>query len=327
MSLERILKSLKKVSDFPFYTATYDGDYRLAEYMAGAIKSPEDIIPFFESLFLKQGLSVKIPFPPRSPASFGCSAFFARSADGKPIVGKNLDWRKDPILLLKTSAPSAYSSITIVDLALSDIFGLHSMEASLIMAPYVPFDGMNEKGLVVSMLSVQEESRYPSSPSKVTVGDFNMIRIILDTCKNVEEASSAFDRFNIVQTGPAPIHYLVADAEGACIVELAEGRVSKKKSAGNLYLTNYLVNGRDGNAKSLACCERFRLLHDHLEGDENTLSDLEAKKLLDSVSVYKSGFGPPSTIWSVVFKPDSLKLAIRIGKDRRYYRPAFGPNR
>jgi hypothetical protein len=327
MGIERTLKSLKRVSDFPFYTATYDGDYSLAEYMAGAVTSPADVGPFFEALFRTQGLSAQIRLPSQARAFLGCSAFFARSADGKPIVGKNLDWRKDPILLLKTQRPSAYSSLTIVDLALCDIFGLGSMEASLILSPYVPFDGMNEKGLVVSMLSVQEESRYPSAPSKVTVGDFNMIRILLDTCGSVGEAVSTFDTFNVVQTGPAPIHYLLADADGACIVELADGRVSARKSAGNLYLTNFLVNGRAGNAKSLAFCDRFRRLHDHLGDNENTVSDLEAKKLLDSVSVFNGGYAPPSTIWSVIFRPDSLELAIRIGKERRYYRLSIDPKR
>ncbi|MBA7531596.1 hypothetical protein ES705_23809 [subsurface metagenome] len=103
-----------------------------------------------------------------------------------------------------------------INISFCDLFQLNSFEHSLLLAPYVPLDGINEKGLIITMLSIQEESVYPSYPNKITVGDFNIIRIILDNCKNVDEAIEEFNKYCIIQTGPLPIHYLVADRQKSC---------------------------------------------------------------------------------------------------------------
>jgi choloylglycine hydrolase len=108
----------------------------------------------------------------------GCSSFVAVSPQGTRVVGKNLDWRKGPVLLLRAIPEDGYHSLSLVDLSLCDLFGLHEMKYALLTAPYVPFDGMNDQGLTVSMLSLQGASVYPSPPEKPMVGDFNMIRIM-----------------------------------------------------------------------------------------------------------------------------------------------------
>jgi len=307
--------SLRKVNDFPFFTARYRGDYRLAAFLGGAIRSPADVVPFFEDLFSRQGIPVKlgqvVP-PPRLPA---CSAFFARTVEGGPVVGKNLDWKRCPVLLLHTRPAQGFASYALSDLDLCDLFGLGSLDHSLALAPYVPFDGINEAGLVVSMLSVLEPCTYPRSEHGPSVGDFNLIRVLLDTCATAEDAVATLRTLTVLQTGPLPVHYLIADQNRACIVEFVDGDVREQWAGDHLHLTNHLVTKPGARPRD---CPRFERLHRHFaKGGGGT-----AQGLLRELEVRQPGFAPPSTIWSVVFSPGDPGLKVRVG-DEVYRRVLF----
>jgi hypothetical protein len=88
---EKTINSVKKMNDFPFYTAEYFGDYKIKEFESGAVKSPSDIVPFFEDMFKKLGAPVTLAG--RLPGNIwnGCSAFFCRIKSNKALVGKNLN--------------------------------------------------------------------------------------------------------------------------------------------------------------------------------------------------------------------------------------------
>ena len=45
----------------------------------------------------------------------------------------------------------------------------------------------------------------------------------------------------------------------------------------------------------------------------------EAKMLLNRVSVYRENFQVPSTVWSIIYRPEELSMKIRIGKHSGYY--------
>ena len=54
-------------------------------------------------------------------------------------------------------------------------------------APFLPFDGMNEKGLAIALLAVPE-AEAPYNPDKIMLNTTTAIRLVLDKAANVEEA-------------------------------------------------------------------------------------------------------------------------------------------
>jgi len=315
---EKTFHSLKMINDFPFYSAKYFGDYRIKEFIDGSIQSPSDVVPFFELLFSKLGSPVKLSFPIPPNIDSGCSAFYYHF-NNKSIIGKNLDWKKDPVLLLKTSPKDGYSALSMVNLSFCDFFGLNSIKYSILLSPYVPLDGMNEKGLVVSMLSVHKGSSYTNDLNKRSVGDFNIIRIILDTCSNVDEAITVFKKYNLMQTGALPLHYLIADKNISCIIEFFDGNINIRENKKLSYLTNFLTLNEAEYETHMETCSRYQLLRDYLTSKNSEMNDTEAKKLLAKTSVFTSAYQVPSTIWSLLFIPEELKLKIKIGKMEQYY--------
>jgi len=316
---EKTIKSLRKINDFPFYYGKYYGNYKLDDFISGTIKSPKDIVPFFESLFAEQGIKTKLKFPNQQDIGIGCSAFFNNQNRDKAIIGKNFDWKQDPLLLLKTTPAHGYSSLSMVNLNFCDFFNLGSLEHKLLLSPYVPLDGMNEKGLVVSMLSVDYGASYPIVPEQTTVGDFNIIRIILDTCSTLDEAISIFCKYNIKQTGSLPLHYIIANTTESCIIEFFEDKIHIKRDSQINFLTNFLCLQKPDNRPATERCSRYELLKKALKTPYKDTGLRKSKKLLQDLSVYTPENQLPSTIWSLLYIPEDLKMKIKIGQSQQYY--------
>jgi len=167
------------VDDYPLYVVHYNGDYGFSEYLATGETT------------LTGGF-----YRP------GCTVFTA-SGGGEALMGRNFDFPSNPALLLYTNPPDGYASVSMVDLS---YFG-YSMGSlpreddlgSLLTAPYMPFDGMNEKGLVVSMAAIPE-ALAPESEGKTTIGEIQAIRLLLDYAEDVDEALTLLTEYNVEMT-------------------------------------------------------------------------------------------------------------------------------
>lgn len=317
---EKTLQTLKKLSDFPFYCAVYHGSYKIPELSAGMEHRSKDISAYYQAFFKEKGY----PVPDKDlniPEKFSvCSAFACGGEDGTSIVGKNLDWKKDPILLLKTAQENSYKTLSLVNLSFCDIFRQNSAKHNLLFSPYVPMDGINEKGLIISMLSVQKPCVYPFDEKKTSVGDFHVIRIILDTCSSIEDAIAVFNEFNILQTGPLPIHYLIHAEGRTCIVELDNGRLKASATEESTYLTNFIKLNNKRFKKERRKCSRYKKMEDVLHKKEGLLNEQEADELLVELSVFTPEYAIPSTIWSVLYYPEKFGMKIKIGQDNTKYK-------
>jgi hypothetical protein len=320
---DRTVRSLRKINPFPFYAARYYGDYRIREFMGGALKSPADVVPFFQDLFAALGKPAELSFPMSLGGGAGCSAFFCRTGTARSLVGKNLDWKRAPVLLLKTRPVGAYASLSLVNLDFCDIFGLDSFVHNLLMAPYVPLDGINEKGLVVSMLSVEEGASYPREEGKADVGDFNIIRCILDSCAGVDEGINLFRKYNLMQTSPLPLHYLLADENDSAIVEFFGGEMHVRTSGERSYLTNFLVLNDGIRERRKGECHRYGELMKDLESGRE-IDRAEGERILRKVSLFTGDFQIPSTIWSVIYRPDERAMHLKVGANTPYFRAGLG---
>jgi choloylglycine hydrolase len=290
----KTIQSLKKLDDFPLYVMHFYGDYTLPQYVPKA-SSPQN----------KQNGN-----RPDSPSLWACTCFSTKSEHGGQLLGRNFDWRDHPALLLFTDPPGRYASVTMVDISYlgyskSDDPGKNP--GALLQTPFLPFDGMNEKGLAVGMMAVPD-AHGPDDPQKQTVGSLLIIRMMLDHAKNAEEALAILRNFNIVFQGGPPLHYFITDRSGSSVVvEFVDRKISALRNMHPWQVaTNFIITGLSPeNAR--ASCWRYKKVWETLENQVTLHSLLNALSLLKDVS-------QQNTIWSVVYDTSSLDFLVVMGK-------------
>ena len=245
-----------------------------------------------------------------SPA---CTLFAAHEGGTAGLFGRNFDWHHSPALVLRTDPPGAYASISIVDLTYLG-FGPDDFDGPLtgdqrlrlLIAPLLPFDGMNEHGLAVGMAKVPR-SEPPYDENKPSVHHLAAMRLALDGARTAGEAVALWRAHNLkFEPGPH-VHFLVADAEGrSAVVEWVEGEMVVIWNEGPWHAaTNFCMSramkpdqGRD----------RYLTVGATLGGGGGSLSVDEAMALLERVQL-------SHTQWSAVYDLGAGELTLSVGKD------------
>jgi hypothetical protein len=175
----------------------------------------------------------------------------------------------------------------------------------LLAAPFLPFDGMNEHGLVVGMAAVPG-SEMPNDPGKETINSLAIIREVLDHARDVDEAVAIMAEYNIDWDGGPALHYLVADASGrAVLVEFSRGEMVVLPNEGPYHLaTNHLRNTATGNGG----CRRYDTLDERLAETDGRLAPQDAIDLLGDVA-------QGSTQWSIVYGISTGDVRVAMGLD------------
>jgi hypothetical protein len=285
------LRSLEQVDRYPLYTMHYVGDY-------------ESPTPSGET-----GRAERAP-------TWGCSLFAALGDPDNRLYGRNFDWEYSPTLLLYTKPSNGYASVSMVDIAYLGFDGdkAHSVAGlplaerqSLLSAPLLPFDGMNEQGLVVGMAAVPPGNMQPN-PGKETVGSLGVIREMLDHAANVDEAVAILQSYNVDMEGGPPLHYLLADRVGsAVLVEFYQGEVVLMPNGNPWHqATNFLRASAGDSAEGE--CWRYDRIHEALSAAGGKLDRQEAMDLLATVA-------QPNTQWSVVYNASSGGLDVAMGRE------------
>lgn len=281
------LRSAQKVDDYPLYTVQYHGSYE------ATVIGPEQ-------------------FADDSPR-WGCSLFAAMGDPNDRLYGRNFDWSYSPAALVFTSPADGYASASMVDLAYlftpTQARSLSELplrdRKPLLQAPLLPFDGMNDQGLVVGMAAVPT-SAPPRDPAKKTVGSLRVIREMLDHARNVDEAVDVMRKYNIDMEGGPPIHYLIADAMGrAVLVELVQGKVTVIRNETAWHLaTNFLRSEAGGNG--LGHCWRYDKIYQRLDESGGRMTSQGALDLLSDVS-------QDSTQWSIIYGMSTGSITVAMG--------------
>jgi penicillin V acylase-like amidase (Ntn superfamily) len=94
-----------------------------------------------------------------------------------------------------------------------------------------PTGGMNEKGLVVELMWL-DETKYPAPDNRPAIGVLQWIQYQLDNCATIDELIATDKKIRIASKGTAPLHYLVADATGsAATIEFLDGKMTVHKGS------------------------------------------------------------------------------------------------
>ena len=165
----------------------------------------------------------------------GCSAFITENEEGEVITGRSYDFphkdaNGDPTglnVLVKCSPEGKYKSVGIADIGLLSVVGLpyyagafdgNVSRIPLMFAPYLCMDGMNEKGLTVSILALDlkdgETPMHQTEEGKRTLMVNAVLRQLLDNCATLEEAVDLVEDVNISSTFGYDYHLFVTDAAG-----------------------------------------------------------------------------------------------------------------
>ena len=261
--------------------------------------------------FLRHGIGRQATAANRDRAhGWACTGFAALSPAGDTVFGRNFDWHNRQTLLLFTDPPDGYASVSMVDIS---YLGFPAGRPSwadrrrLLDAPYLPFDGMNERGLAVGMMAVSH-AQDSSSPERVTISSLHAIRLMLDHAAGVDQAIALLRNYTVDFGDGPPIHYLIADTSGrAAVIEYIAGEmIVSPNEQGWQVSTNFIVAQEqpEGNGST---CWRYNRAYETLEHAGGALSQREAMDLLREVS-------QGNTVWSVVYNGTSGDVSIAMGR-------------
>ena len=257
------------------------------------------------------------PSARRSESAWACTCFATAPSGEGPLFGRNLDWWHRASLLLYTAPPNALASLSMVDLHYLDFadgVGLEELREQrdriAQRAPYVPFDGMNEKGVAIGQMAVPS-AEPPYDPGKPSLYGLALIRLVLDYAADTSHAVELMRGYNYQVSSP-PLHFLIGDRSGAsALVEYVGGEMRVTRNLEPFMVaTNFVVFG--SHAPVATGCARYDRAHSTLQAKRGDLSRAEALDLLSAVS-------QDITMWSAVY--DLEARAVDVVPGRRYGRP------
>ena len=296
------------------YVVRYNQDYSMKEFLEKGVSSDEELIAFFEEQGLnpyKNMLDVM-----RRPFSVFCSTYSAINAEGDYIFARNLESGSDSVpILLYTTPSDGYASVSMVN---GLYFGYQNTSTStdekpMLSVPYSPFDGMNEWGLTVA--SNTTEAFVNSNPDKTTISSYGAMRLMLDSAKNVEEAISIFEKYNIYFQAEAAIKFIISDASGKSVLieYVGDEFIIIENSNPWQIATNFRVSAFENEEEPARkrVCKRYTQLFETLEETNGIISDDEAMKLLKSVAQTFAS-------WSAIYNKSTGEIAVATKTNHKY---------
>jgi penicillin V acylase-like amidase (Ntn superfamily) len=192
-------------------------------------------------------------------------------------------------------------------------------------------DGMNSEGLTVTMAQDNDilEEMEPTHEPAVGLGELQTMRLLLDTCANVEEAKQTLmatkQYYQFV-----PVHYLIADRHGDAFVWEYSKSHNKEyvvESPGEpLVMTNFTLHTRLENGKppspeaARPVCKRYAYLREKLAA--GNLDDKTVREFHRSVDAQSSQAADPSrppgrTFWHAFYYPEDrrVRLSYYLGEE------------
>ena len=284
----------------------HEGDYGFDLFLEqGGASSDKAVLGFLaENLLGETGLQF-------GGSGFGCSTISVPNAEGGHYFGRNFDWNACDALVVASYPDNGYASISTVNLDfIKQGAGLAAMllpdEVLTVAALYAPLDGMNERGLCVSVNMIQDSATIHQDTGKPDITTTTAIRLLLDKAANVEEALDLLGQYDLHASMEYMIHFAMADSEGNSVaVEYVNNEMIVIDTP---ILTNYyLAEGNKQGIGTEQSHERFELLREILK-ETPTMTARQVRDTLDSVS--KDNFGGfESTEWSIVFDQSALTAA------------------
>ena len=251
---------------------------------------------------------------------FGCSTISVQNTEGGYLFGRNFDWEPCNAMIVQSAPESGYRSISTVN---TDFITMSGVDLSqlpdkfqALICLYAPLDGMNEKGLAVSVNMIQDSATLDQNTGRPGLTTTTAIRLLLDRAATVNEALDLLAQYDMHASMGYMMHLAIADNTGrSVVVEWVNNEMVVVETP---VVTNfYLAEGEKNGIGTAQSHERYDILIDTLS-NHKTMNQEEVRDTLDSVS--KDNFNEfESTEWSVVFDLGNLTA-------RYYHRENYAEN-
>ena len=269
----------------------------------GGAESDREVLQFLTGTMLgsAEGLSFE-------GDAFGCSTISVENTEGGYYFGRNFDWNQCDALAVLSYPENGYASFSTVNMdfirqGAGYASSFLSDEILTIAALYAPLDGMNEKGLCVSVNMIQDGDTIFQNTEKPDITTTTAIRMLLNQAADVEEALKLLGQYDFHASMGYMVHLAIADSTGKSVaVEYIDNEMNVIETP---ILTNfYLSEGEKNGIGTSQSHTRFEMLEQTLE-EKPAMDSGQVRDALSSVS--KGNFGEfESTEWSVVFDQSAL---------------------
>lgn len=298
----KTLNTLKQIDPYGMYRMTYHGDYGFDDFLVQGAASDKEIEEFVTKRLLK-GIPIQL-----NVTESGCTAFVTRNENGDIIFARNFDFTYAPSMQLYTNPPNGYASVSTVNLSFAGYSednlptnGVRFSNFLTLAAPYLPFDGMNEKGVAMALLAVPKV-QITNDEDKITLNTTTAIRLVLDKASNVDEAIELLRKYNIYFSGDIYCHYLIADSTGKSVIveyydnDLQVVETDKEYQAASNFVAYNDLNIGEGYTEF----DRYDQVINEIENRNNSFHVNDVISLLNDIGVYGED-GIDKLQWSVIY--------------------------
>lgn len=287
----------------------YEGDYGFDQFLTGGGASSDREVIGYLTTNLTEGLDLDF-----AGDIFGCSTITAQTADGEVLFGRNFDWNLCDAMIVTSYPEHSYASVSTVNMdfirqGAGGLAGL-ALKADKIRtlaALYAPLDGMNEKGLAVSVNMIQDTETIDQDTAKPDLTTTTAIRLLLDRAGTTQEALELLRQYDLHASMGMTVHLAIADASGYSVaVEYIDNEMTVTETP---VVTNfYLTEGEKYGIGTQQSHERYDILMNCLK-ENPVMGEKEVTDALDLVS--KDNFGEfESTEWSIVYHLSEAKAVF-----------------
>ena len=294
-----IISTIRKgESKYPYYTMEFKDGYHLNELLQNDIRTDKE---------LSKILSTRISHGFYTPSEFavhhlGCSVLSATTNEGNLVWGRNYDWYRAMPIIVKATPQGSYASISTCDFGnvISQVDATPEGFANSLMAIasyYVPLDGINEKGLCVADLEINEGGQHAMETGKTHITMTMAIRLLLDRAATVDEAVALLNQYDVCPSGNISAHLAISDRSGkAVVVEFMNNKVEVTESP---YVTNFNIKNGNLKAGGDRAKNRYESLKRLYDGANGHLSKEQMKTCMYNVLQTD---GQWKTKWTIVYE-------------------------
>lgn len=250
-------------------------------------------------------------------SAYPCSSFVLKN-EKTILLGKNFDWTFDKgyiIKNIKNTTKVAYCTHNGTPASWTSKYGSVTFNQN---GKEMPYGGMNEKGLVVEMLWL-DDTRFNISEDKTYLNELEWIQYQLDNFQIVDEVVTHIENLKIYPI-KGKIHYILADTNGkSVIIEYLDGKpkIYEKEANTCQAITNnsvvfsekYIDNLQGIPKRNTSEIYRYHQIENQIRKlkKPNDFSEKTAFQILKSVSIPKGDF---KTVWSIVYNIENKTISF-----------------
>ena len=215
----------KSKSSGDYYTLEFKDDYKLDDLLEVGCNNVEDLSQWVSDNIL-DGDKINIEYD-----KYGCTSIYTtmryegNESQDSPMMIRNFDYNYTIPVLVHTSPSDGYQSISTCSLNMVSEFDMKNGKTDLDAddykylrcLPYIPLDGMNEKGLMVSLL-MQPLDSQKETDQNTTLFISVAVRMLLDHADSVDTAVAMLKKINVSSGDFSSFHIHIGDKSGNSVV-------------------------------------------------------------------------------------------------------------